>query len=293
MIKSNVKSNLYYEIKGREDAPWIILLHGISGSSNSWTPQVKAFEKHFHILNLDLTGHGNSPSLDTKKYCGSIAANQIRILMDDLNIEKAHFLGISLGTVIEQYFAALFPERVLSLSFASPVCKSNFFTTIYNNFIDKIFLNIFSKNTYAKIISYLSLPGKSHKKSRMYFIRETKRMDNNEFRKWWKLILEASHLDYTPPCDIPTLIVAGKKDFWFFGNSVHLSKRYTNNLFHVYYDEGHVFIFRKKQDFNNMIIRFINNYNSINKISDINNFEINKKNSYNKMASAATITVTK
>lgn len=286
MIKSNIKSDLYYEISGKEDAPWIVLLHGITGSCNSWGLQVKEFGEYFHILNLDLSGHGNSPSLDTKKYCGSVAANQIRILMDNLNIEKAHFLGISLGTIIEQYFAALFPERVLSLSFASPVCKSNLFTALYNNFVDKVLLKILSKNTYVKMVSILSLPGKSHKKSRMYFMREAKRMENSEFRKWWKLILEASHLDYTPECKIPTLIVAGKKDFWFFGNSVHLSKRYTNNLFHVYYDEGHVFIFRKKHEFNNLIIKFMKNYDNLNKISELNNFKVDKPNSFNEISTA-------
>lgn len=259
MTKSNIKSNLYYEISGCENGPWLILLHGLSGSSKSWKPQINAFKDHFHILALDLIGHGNSPGLEMKKYCGSMMANQIRLLMDKLNIDKAHFLGISLGTIVEQYFAGLFPERVISLIYASPVTKPNHFTTFFNNFIDKVVLKLVSKNTYAKIASHLMLPGKAHEKSRYFFIRETMRMKDIEFKKWWKLVLQSTHKDYIPNSDIPALIFAGKKDRCFYGDAVLLTNQYTNNTFHVFEDEGHVFIFKKQKEFNDKVIEFIEN----------------------------------
>ncbi|WDV47428.1 alpha/beta hydrolase [Clostridiaceae bacterium M8S5] len=263
MKKTINESILNYEITGNKDGPWLILLHGLSGSTKSWKAQIDSFNKHFSVLNLDLNGHGKSPSLDTKLYSGSLMANQVRMIMDKLNIDKAHFLGISLGAIVEQYFAALFPERVISLIYASPLTKSNLFTTIYNNFVDKIFLKISSKDTYCRLISKLMLPGKKHKKSREFFIRESKKMDDLEFAKWWKIVLQGNHYDYIPHSEIPALILAGRKDFCFYNDAVKLCEKYENCKFITFKDSGHIFIFDKAQEFNDIVIKYINEIDNI------------------------------
>lgn len=248
---------LYYEISGIEEGPWLILLHGISGSTRCWKYQTESFNKHFHVLNLDLAGHGNSTSLGTEKYCGAIIANQIRILMDRLAIDKAHYLGLSLGTIIQQYFSQLFPERVLSMIYASPITKPNYLSRFFNTFADKVFLKIFSKNIYLKLMAKMMLPGKAHKKSRDFFLQETFSMENKEFLKWWKLIVQGDHYYYLSNSNIPALIVAGKKDFCFYKDAIKLKDKYSNCQFVEMKDAGHVFIFQKANKFNNIAINYI------------------------------------
>ena len=256
-------TSMYYEISGKEDAPWLILLHGISGSTRCWKYQIDSFNNHFHVLNLDLAGHGKSNSLGTEKYCGTIIANQIRVLMDKLDIHKAHFLGLSLGTIIQQYFCQLFPERVLSMIYASPITKPNYLSRFFNTFADKIFLKIFSKNAYLNLMAKMMLPGKAHKKSRDFFLQETYNMDDKEFLKWWKLIVQGDHYYYLNKSEIPTLIAAGEKDFCFYKDALKLKEKFPNHKFIKMKDVGHVFIFQKANEFNNIVIDYIHDLEKV------------------------------
>lgn len=248
---------MYYEITGKENSPWLILIHGLAGSTRCWKNQVEVFSQHFKVLNLDLVGHGNSGSLNTRRYSGEIVANHIRILMDKLGIHKAHILGLSLGTIVQQYFCEIFPERILSTIYASPVTKYSWFSYLFNGFSDKIFLKLFPKNIYLKFMGHLMLPGEIHAISRKFFVQETLKMSDAEFRKWWKLVMEGNHFDFINESDVPALIIAGRKDFCFFKDALLIRTKYRNNEFAVIEDSGHVTIFQKPEEFNRLVIDYI------------------------------------
>ncbi len=254
---------IYYEISGKSDGDWLVLIHGVSGSTRCWKNQMGDFNEHFRVLNVDLIGHGNSSALnDYQKYNGSIMANYLRLLMDELGIEKAHICGLSLGTIIQQYFCELFPERIISCIFASPICKTNYLTKFVNSFADRIFLKIFSTNTYLKMMGYMMLPGKAHEKSRKFFLNETLKISGTEFRKWWKVVVQGDHYAFLGKYDIPSLIVVGKQDFCFYDDSLELKEKFANSEFKVIKNAGHVFIFQKAKEFNQMVIDYVDSLNA-------------------------------
>jgi pimeloyl-ACP methyl ester carboxylesterase len=188
-------------------------LHGLAASTRCWKYQINDLNKYFRVLSIDLPGHGNSGAIDTEIYSAEIIANHIRILLDELNITRAHMLGLSLGTIILQYFCEMFPERVITSILASPVSKPNYFLSVMNSFVGKIFLKMFSKDTYLKIMAHLMLPGKVHKKPRKFFLVETAKMSNDEFIKWWKVVERGDYYYNISKCSIPSLIIVGGKDF--------------------------------------------------------------------------------
>lgn len=250
---------IYYEISGNPNGDWLVLIHGISGSTRCWKNQMEDFNEHFRVLNVDLVGHGNSTALeDYQKYNVSIMANYLRLLMDQLGIEKAHICGLSLGTIIQQYFCELFPERITSCIFASPICKTNYLTKFVNSFADKIFLKLFPTGTYLKLMGHMMLPGKAHEKSRKFFLKETLKISSSEFRKWWKVVVQGDHYKCLGKYDIPSLIVVGNQDFCFFDDSLELKEKFTNSEFKIIKGAGHVFIFQKAAEFNQMVIDYIN-----------------------------------
>ena len=51
---------IYYEISGNNNAPKMILIHGLFLNSDCWKFQLSEFESNFHILRFDLRGHGRS-----------------------------------------------------------------------------------------------------------------------------------------------------------------------------------------------------------------------------------------
>ena len=79
-------------------------VHGAGGSSSIWFKQIRDFQKQYNVLLLDLRGHGNSNQqikiAFKQKYTFSALANDILEVLDHLKIEKSHFLGISLGTIL-------------------------------------------------------------------------------------------------------------------------------------------------------------------------------------------------
>lgn len=108
---------LHYKIYSQQHKEWVVLVHGAGGSSTIWYKQVRAYRKQFNVLVVDLRGHGaceieNSPT----KYTLDLVSQDILEVLDSLNIEKAHFVGISLGTMLIRQIAESNPERFHTMS---------------------------------------------------------------------------------------------------------------------------------------------------------------------------------
>ena len=111
---------LHYKKEGSGDI--IILLHGLSDDINYWNPLNNYFKKKYTVIRVDLRGHGKSTY---KK--GTInnyeLQNDIYELMKHLNINKATFIGFSLGGIISMNFTLKHPEMVEKLILMSTFAK--------------------------------------------------------------------------------------------------------------------------------------------------------------------------
>jgi len=102
-------SNLYYETEG--DGPAVVLIPGFTLDTRMWADQAAAFRPHYRVIRYDLPGAGRSPPP-----AGSYAHEEdLADLLDHLDVDKAHVMGLSLGGAIAIDFALAYPERVLSL----------------------------------------------------------------------------------------------------------------------------------------------------------------------------------
>lgn len=106
-----------YETHG-SSGPWITFSHSLGCTRNMWSEQIAALSTRYRVLAYDLRGHGQSTADET---VGSLAllADDVLALLDQLQIEKTHFVGISVGGMIGQTLALQSPERVLSLVLAN------------------------------------------------------------------------------------------------------------------------------------------------------------------------------
>ncbi|MHA1913346.1 MAG: alpha/beta fold hydrolase [Promethearchaeota archaeon] len=102
--------NICYEIFG-EGYP-LVLIHGFGANKDEWKlAQVGPLSNHFKVIIIDNRGAGKSDRPD-EPYLMEIFAQDVKKLMDHLNIEKTHILGLSLGGMIAQVFTLDYPERV-------------------------------------------------------------------------------------------------------------------------------------------------------------------------------------
>lgn len=99
---------------GRGNPDVILFQHGLNGHLEAYAKNLMALSQKFHVIALDYVGHGLSDKkLDD--YNPAIFAEQVRELMDVMQIESAHLSGESLGGWVSGLFAAKYPHRVRRL----------------------------------------------------------------------------------------------------------------------------------------------------------------------------------
>ena len=103
---------MYYEVHG-EGTP-LVLLHGGYVDSDMWTVPTHILAKSYQVIEIDSRGHGRSTDGDVAITYELMADDTLKLL-DQLNINNAHFAGWSDGAVIAAYIAAYQPERVNKL----------------------------------------------------------------------------------------------------------------------------------------------------------------------------------
>jgi pimeloyl-ACP methyl ester carboxylesterase len=106
--------SLAYVELGNPKGPPVLLIHGYTDSSRSWSlPAPHLADKHRLIL-VDLRGHGASSAPECC-YTVSDMTYDLRLLLDHLKIDKVDFVGHSLGSMIGQVFAQRYSERLRKL----------------------------------------------------------------------------------------------------------------------------------------------------------------------------------
>jgi pimeloyl-ACP methyl ester carboxylesterase len=100
------------------DGPVLVLVHGITNSSESWAPVLDLLAEHFTILAPDLLGHGASAKPRGDYSLGAYAC-LVRDLMVAVGHERATIAGHSLGGGIAMQLAYQFPERLERLVLVS------------------------------------------------------------------------------------------------------------------------------------------------------------------------------
>ncbi|MFW5958333.1 MAG: 3-oxoadipate enol-lactonase [Desulfosalsimonas sp.] len=111
-----------YEFSGRENAPVVMCSHCLAGNINIWDSQVDMLKERYRVLRYDVRGHGGS-SAPEGAYTMEMLADDALAIMDELGIDKAHFMGISLGGMIGQTLAISNPDRVSSLILCDTACQ--------------------------------------------------------------------------------------------------------------------------------------------------------------------------
>lgn len=108
--------DIEFSITG-ERGPWVIMSHSLGCTQAMWDHQLAALQGDYRLLRYDTRGHGGSEASDPP-YTLELLADDALGLMDQLGIEKAHWVGFSMGGMIGQVFALRHAERLHSLVLA-------------------------------------------------------------------------------------------------------------------------------------------------------------------------------
>src|SRR5262245_17429611 len=107
-------TRLYYEWHGADGGTPVVLVMGLGGDSTAWPFQLAALTPRHRVLVFDNRGAGRSEAPDVP-YTTPGMAGDLLALLDALNVERAHLVGLSLGGAIAQEAALAAPARFTSL----------------------------------------------------------------------------------------------------------------------------------------------------------------------------------
>ena len=254
----------YTLYKNESSDEWVTFVHGAGGSSSIWFKQIREFQKHFNVLLLDLRGHGNSNQQIKKafkqKYTFASIANDVLEVLDYLKIKNAHFVGISLGSIVIRQLAEMHPERVKSMILGGAILKMNFRSQILMR-LGNLFKYILPYLVLYKFFAFVIMPKKNHKQSRLLFINEAKKLYQKEFIKWFKLTAEINPLlrwFRQMELNIPTLYVMGREDYMFLPSVRKVvEQHHKSSQLYVIENCGHVVNVEQPNIFNEVVISFI------------------------------------
>jgi pimeloyl-ACP methyl ester carboxylesterase len=110
---------IYYEVEG--EGPPLMLAHGGMGNIGWWRRDgyVNALIKDFHLVLIDLRGHGRSDKPHGVSEYGPLMVRDVITVLDTLGISQAHYWGYSGGAWIGLQAAIQYPTRFLSFIFGA------------------------------------------------------------------------------------------------------------------------------------------------------------------------------
>jgi pimeloyl-ACP methyl ester carboxylesterase len=118
LMGSGVKENFYVvngvrtRVLEAGSGPALVLLHGTGGHAETYCRNIGPLSEHFHVLAMDLVGHGFSGRPDDIDYTVADYANHVVGLLDTLAIDRAHVSGESLGGMVSAWIGIAHPGRV-------------------------------------------------------------------------------------------------------------------------------------------------------------------------------------
>ncbi|MDO4759043.1 MAG: alpha/beta hydrolase [Rikenellaceae bacterium] len=252
----------YKTIEGpSNNAPWIVMIHGAGGSSEVWYRQVAEFRRHYNLLLVDLMGHGGSMKLVLAKgYDFETAAEQVIEVVNHVGIDRAHYMGLSLGSIIVRFIAEAHPERVESMVLAGAVTQLNWETRTLLWLAD-LGKHIVPYRILKWLIAKAIIPQSRYGRSMKLFLENAKKVSFDNFLKW---LLLGNRLNdrmttlFGRAISIPTLYLMGADDYLFLEQAQWALNRgggYASMV--IIPDAGHVCNIDNRRFFNSVSLEWL------------------------------------
>lgn len=254
---------LHHTIYRHDDpsADWVVFLHGAGGSSATWFKQVRFFKPHFNLLLIDLRDHGKSkdPLRAERPYTMESLVEDIIEVIDAVKIDRAHFMGLSVGTILLRHLVETHPSRVISAIHAGAIV----YFTRFARFLLALGRTLRPVLPYMILYRFFAniiMPTKRHREARQLFYREAKKLTQRAFGRWFTLsttLADRLARMHTDAPNVPMLYVMGSEDHMFLsGVELQVGKEPLSQLY-VIPDTGHVCTLEAPEDFNTYVLSYL------------------------------------
>lgn len=113
---------MHYSLSGDAEKPVLLFSNSLGINFSMWDAQADFFGRQFRILRYDTRGHGES-SVTPGPYSIEQLGNDVLSLLDELDLERAHFCGLSMGGMIGMWLGMNAAERLYKLILCNTAAK--------------------------------------------------------------------------------------------------------------------------------------------------------------------------
>ena len=240
----------------------IVFIHGVGLTKEIWDPQISFFND-YNTLTYDLLGHGKTP-LKKSKISVEDFTKQLIKLIKELNFNKIHLVGFSLGALIARHFASKHSDKLSSLIIHGSIYKRN---EEQNRVV---------KNRFE--VAKMGRPASKHSALRRWLSEDFLKKNPDVYKKIYSILDKNKRLDFLKSYEMfvnytdddnmlkkinaNTLITTGQNDVGSTPEmSKNLSKMISNSQFIEIKKGKHLCSVECANDVNIVFKKFIDNHN--------------------------------
>ena len=260
MYRTKIRGNhIQYEDLNQQHNEAILLVHGHPFNHSMWDYQHEALD-NYRLIIPDLLGYGAS-DFDFDKIYIETQALDLALLLDSLQIDKAHLMGLSMGGQIIVEFHRLFPNRVKSLA----ICASTPYAETPESYQKRLRL--------AEDMAQIGMLEYTKRDIHQYMNLEATPTTSDTYKHLFKMMSEtkvngavASHrgraerrdnFNHLRQVSVPTLVVGGENDFFFNLDDMRkVANQIDGAQFEVIARSGHLPNMENPAVFNGLIKNF-------------------------------------
>lgn len=253
----NNGNTIHYFVSGNENGETIVFLHPAFADHKCFDKQIDYFSPNYRVITFDMLGHGLTGVGKSKERITATARHISEILKAEKR-DKAHIIGVSLGSLFAQDFALKYPKMILSLTalggYNFNKAQPELLKSLRKETFKLLHKIIFSMNAFRRYTSRVSAINEIEQ-ARLY--ESTKNFTRKSFKVlsgFDKLITNRS-----VQREFPLLILSGDKDTELALNNAkqwHIDEPKNSKIFFIE-NAGHCANMDNAEQFNNIVVRFI------------------------------------
>tara|TARA_Y100001936_G_scaffold236107_1_gene265016 strand:- start:17 stop:790 length:774 start_codon:yes stop_codon:yes gene_type:complete len=256
MINAKDSKNTFYILNSKQDIP-VVLIHGVGLNHKIWDPQINSFNNT--VLAYDILGHGKTP-LTKSDINFDDFSSQLLNLINELDFEKVHLVGFSIGSLIARNFACNYNDRLETLTLLCSVYqRSKEQQQIVN---DRFELSKKSRSLSKQALKRWFTDEYINKNPNIYEKISSMLEENNmeNFLKVYRLFVEHKDDEKFQNIKTKTLIMTGENDIGSTPEmSKNLSQKIANSKINIVSGGKHLCGIECVDDVNNAIKEHIKN----------------------------------
>lgn len=249
-------NSIQYYVAGAPEKDLVVMLHPAFADHRCFDHQIDCFAQEYRVVTIDMPGHGLSGAKE--KIDDTI--HHIDAILKHEGASKVHLVGVSLGTLIAQYYAMHHPEKVQSLTVVGGydihADNKEIARAQRAENIRWIFSALFSMKAFRRHVASMSV---SKPAEQARFFEMASLFTRRSFACMTSLGKIVKQRDGVPR-NYPLLILCGDQD-------IELAKRVSKQWhdrapeseFHLIEEAGHCANMDNPEMFNRIVMRFIVN----------------------------------